>query len=96
MRITDLPQGEEDVIDDVVDELFRQYAKFGLQKHDPFVWTSIVGEELGEADEAALKANFEGADSEHYRKELVEVAASAIAAVACYDRQHQADTQSDD
>jgi NTP pyrophosphatase (non-canonical NTP hydrolase) len=78
---------EMEVIGDVKDELRRQYDKFGMQEHGPFVWTSIIGEELGEVDEAALKARFGGGlTMEDYRRELIEVAASAIAAATCYDR----------
>jgi len=48
----------------------------------------ILGEEVGEANKAALETHFkyEGNNPDDYRKELIQIAAVAIAAVECYDR----------
>jgi hypothetical protein len=66
---------------DVYMERQRQDNKWGLQEHMPDTWISILGEEYGEA----CAANNEK-DGEQYRKELVETAAVAVAAVEAYDR----------
>jgi hypothetical protein len=36
----------------------KQNAKWGEQGHHPFVWFTILGEEIGEACEASLKWKF--------------------------------------
>lgn len=76
----------ERVIADIRAERERQDEKWGVQNHDPFTWLAILGEEKGEADQAALEHRFSGKPSSDYRKELVETAAVAVAAVECYDR----------
>jgi len=70
-----------DVLGEVIDERARQDEKWGVQDHNPFVWIAIILEELGEASKAQLQ--FAKAD---YRTELIEVAASAVAAIECLDR----------
>ena len=40
---------------DISHERVRQNAKFGEQDHNPFIWMTILGEEFGEACQAALK-----------------------------------------
>ncbi len=75
------------VIEDVMAERQRQFAKWGDQNHDPFVYLSIIQEEAGEAAEAALKALYEGGMTlADYQRERVEVAATAVAAIECVDR----------
>jgi NTP pyrophosphatase (non-canonical NTP hydrolase) len=71
----------QDVLSDVFKERERQISKWGHQRHMPDTWISILGEEYGEA----CKANNEGI-GEEYRKELIETAAVAVAAVEAYDR----------
>ena len=68
-------------LQDIMEERARQEAKWGEQNHYPHTWLVILGEEFGEACQAALEERF--AD---YRKELVQVAAVAIAAIECIDR----------
>lgn len=73
---------------DVINERIRQTAKWGRQSHDWYKWITILGEEYGEAcresfewehikDESALT---------RFRKELIEVAAVAVAIVEDIDR----------
>jgi hypothetical protein len=82
----------------VVSERHRQDKKWGNNTdHSPTVWTGIVSEELGEANTEALAIVFM-AHSEHFdeaalrsavarfREELTHVAASAVAAIECIDR----------
>ncbi len=55
-------------------ERLAQREKWGEQVHDIFKWLSILGEELGEAHEAAL----EGREKD-LKKELIQIAAVAWA-----------------
>ena len=75
------------VIADVRMERDRQDAKWGEQDHDPFTWLVILTEEVGETAKGALKAHFGGHSLAEYREEMVQVAAVAVAALECLDRQ---------
>jgi len=77
---------EQGWVSDIQRERERQDAKWGEQNHDPFLWTAILGEEFGEACQAALQPRFGGKTLDDYRKELIEVAAVAVQAVECLDR----------
>lgn len=82
------------VLHEVMGERERQEEKWGEQNHGPFVWLAIIGEEKGEADEAALQAHFEpeaGQTLHDYRKELIEVAATAVSAIESLDRNELSD-----
>jgi len=74
------------VLSDVVAERTRQDAKWGEQNHDPFLYLTILGEEYGEACNAALEAKFGKGTITHLREELVQIAAVAVALVECIDR----------
>jgi hypothetical protein len=76
------------VLKDVSDERARQDAKWGVQKHPPYKWLAIIMEELGEAAEAALDMSWPGGEQheQRYRRELIQVAASAVAAVEALER----------
>lgn len=77
----------EDVLEEVKAERVRQDVKWGEQNHNPFVWLAIIGEEKGEADEAALKSMLEGGKTlSDYRDELVQIAATAVSAIESVDR----------
>ncbi len=77
---------------EIYHERKAQDAKWGEQNHDPFKYLAILGEEVGEANNAVLEAyNFKEEYFNHqrledYRKELIQVAAVAIAMVECFDR----------
>ena len=75
----------EEILIEVRKERQRQDDKWGVQNHHPFIWLSILAEEVGEANTAVLEAEFDGQSLDHYRGELVQVAASAIAAIECLD-----------
>jgi len=62
-------------------ERSRQDNKWGEQNHMPFKWLAILGEEVGESNKAALELKLT-----QYRKELIQVAAVAVAAIECMDR----------
>jgi NTP pyrophosphatase (non-canonical NTP hydrolase) len=83
------------VLEEVAQERLRQDRMWGEQNHDPFTWLAILGEEVGEANRAALEAVFwerYGMPdhplqlASHYREELIQVAAVATAMVECLDR----------
>jgi len=77
----------KDPLQDIMEERARQDAKWGVQNHYPHTWLVILGEEVGEACQAAFEERF--AD---YRKELTQVAAVALAAIECLDRKTEAAT----
>lgn len=83
-------------IDDVRKERIRQDHKFGPQNHSIADWFLILGEEVGEAQREACEHVFQQRFPEYYpddqerlhrlRKELIEVAAVAVAMVESLDR----------
>lgn len=70
----------------VAEERQRQFEKWGDQRHDIFRWLAILGEEVGEANTAALHAEFGGPEAENLRKEFVQVAAVAVQVIEHIDR----------
>ena len=78
------------VYSEIALERIRQESKWGEQNHHPMIWLSILGEEYGEACEAANEAYFPGklnGEWGNYREELIQVAAVAIAMVESLDRE---------
>ena len=71
---------------EILKEQNRQDLKWGEQNHDPFLYLTVLGEEYGEACQAALQSRYGGKTLADYRKELIEVAAVAISAIECLDR----------
>lgn len=67
-------------------ERANQDMKWGQQNHDPVWWMSILGEEVGESQKAVLESSFGDKPWSEYREELVQVAAVAMAAIQCLDR----------
>lgn len=66
-----------DALEAVLAERDRQDFKWGVSRNlHPQLWMPVVAEELGEANKAILKG-----DRENYLEELVQTAASALAAV---------------
>lgn len=88
------------VIDEVFEERQRQDEKWGQQNHNVPEWLMILGEEVGEANKEGLEIYFknkprpmpENAVYEpplkytEYRKELIQIAAVAVAMVESLDR----------
>lgn len=64
--IQDFDQGNTNIdrttFDNIVNEIFCerqfQFHKWGSQHHTPFLWNTILGEEVGETCEASLEWNF--------------------------------------
>ena len=77
---------------DVLEERARQDAKWGVQNHDLRDWRLILGEEMGEFDQALLEGVvFDNGRRDAFtprkiRYELVQVAAVALAMIECVDR----------
>lgn len=80
----------EKILQEVKAERAQQDTKWGEQDHHPIEWLAILGEEVGEANKAALEAHFAGyartGKYEDYREELVQVAAVAVAMIESFDR----------
>lgn len=78
------------VMEEVKSEMIFQLTKFGEQNHTPMEWLMILGEEVGEANKAALEThfNYKGTDADYseYRAELIQVAAVAISMIQSLDR----------
>lgn len=77
-------------LSNVLHERQRQDRKWGEQNHKPSTWLMILGEEVGEANKAAIESMINGKFQEDlvmkYRDEMVQVAAVALAAVEAFDR----------
>jgi hypothetical protein len=81
------------IVEEVRYERRRQDGIWGPQNHEPATWVMILTEEVGEAAKDACDYHFpKGKDPEgmaalrRYRKELIQVAAVAIAMIECLDR----------
>ena len=70
----------------VLAERERQDAKWGEQNNDPFVYLTVLMEEVGELAQAALHTRFGGHAAAGLREEAVHTAAVALAIVECLDR----------
>lgn len=71
------------VLREVVGERGRQDEKWGVDRNlGTHLWQIILGEEVGEVCKAILETDMVG-----LRKELIQVAAVAVAAVESLDRQ---------
>ena len=74
------------VLQDVSDERIRQINKWGPQHHDDPTWMLILGEEVGEVAKSIIDRIHSGkTDIAETRKELVQVAAVAVAWLECLD-----------
>lgn len=96
MNTVDMAEIAVNVLNDVSRERGRQLQKFGIQDHPIAEWFLILGEEVGEAQREACEHVFQMRFPDHYpadpdrlkrlRKELIEVAAVAVAMVESLDR----------
>jgi len=75
---------QEDVVLAVLEERRRQDKKWGEQNHHPLYWLGILMEEVGEAAKAAIEHHV--GHWGDYQKELIHVAAVAIAAIESAER----------
>ena len=84
----------EDILKEVAEERDYQVELWGVQRHDFPVWMTVLGEEFGEACQALLEARRIPERSDAHkaaliplRKELIQVAAVAVAAVEHLDEE---------
>lgn len=91
----------EKIFNEVRSECERQDRKWGIQDHNAVEWVAILTEEVGEVAKEAVDFHFANGDVdpkmkagpnlqrhriENYRKEMIQVAAVAIQAIASMDR----------
>lgn len=70
----------------MLSERRRQDTKWGPQHHGLFTWLAILGEEVGEANEAALHQRFGGPEQSNFKAEIIHVAAVALAILEDLER----------
>ena len=75
-----------DVLKEVALERAIQDAKWGQQNHGVADWMLVLSEEFGEAAKEANEVRFREKSVYDYRKELIQVAAVAVAAIESLDR----------
>lgn len=66
------------IINDILDEVDRAEKKHPNWPDNPYKGMAIIGEELGEANQALLQSDDEGGTVDDVRKELIETAATCI------------------
>lgn len=71
-----------EILQDIFEERLRQDKKWGPQHHDADRWLLILMEEVGEASNAVLE---DQGDYQHFREELIQVAAVAVSVVEWID-----------
>lgn len=80
---------QKHILEEIKEERDRQDEKWGEQNHHPLVWFSIIGEEFGEMCKAFNEYSFDD-DFNHFedmQREAVQVAASCVAMLECFERQ---------
>ena len=76
------------VLVEVHRELDRQDAMWGQQNHDMADYYTILGEEFGEVGKAICESKLQKMTDRHeIRKELIQLAAVAVAMAESFDRQ---------
>jgi NTP pyrophosphatase (non-canonical NTP hydrolase) len=67
------------IFDDILAERRRQDEKWGPQRHEWPIWSTILTEETGEVAEASLRAHWSmDADLDQLLAQLIQVAAAAV------------------
>lgn len=84
----------KEILQAIAAERQKQDEKWGEQNHSPIEWLAILGEEVGEANKHGLQAHFskdavyEKEQLMEYRKELIQIAAVAVAMIESIDRNY--------
>jgi len=73
------------IITDIEDELELALQKFPNFPCDPLHAVAVMGEEAGEATQAALQWVYEGGNKENTRNELIQTAAMCIRMISGID-----------
>lgn len=76
------------ILNSIVDERVRQDEKWGEQNHSHAFWTAILGEEFGEACQEVCRLHDipDYSDTTQLKKELIQVAAVAVAWLEAMER----------
>ena len=89
----ELSKTRDEIFEEIHHERNNQDQKWGVQDHLPDKWHTILMEELGEACKESLEAYPTGEPLrdklgalEDWRAEMIQVAAVAVAAIECFER----------
>ena len=72
---------KEDVVSSILIERQNQDDKWGEQNHDVYKWLAILGEEVGEANKAALEDS-----RDDLINELIQIGAVTVAMIESLKR----------
>ena len=72
---------KEDVVSSILIERQKQHDKWGEQNHDVYKWLAILGEEVGEANKAALEDS-----RDDLINELIQIGAVTVAMIESLKR----------
>ena len=72
---------KEDILNSILIERQKQDDKWGEQNHDVYKWLAILGEEVGEANKAALEES-----KEDLINELIQIGAVTVAMIESLKR----------
>jgi len=72
---------KDKIVKFIMTERARQDEKWGEQNHDIYKWLAILGEEVGEANKAALENDYS-----ELMEELIQIGAVAVAMIESLER----------
>ena len=75
---------KEKIVKFIMAERARQDEKWGEQNHDIYKWLAILGEEVGEANKAALENDYS-----ELMQELIQIGAVTVAMIESLERNRQ-------
>ncbi len=83
------------VLASVMHERLQQDEKWGVQNHSDLAWLAVLAEEFGEAAQVVVESSVppDARPSPNLERELVQVAAVAIAWIECIRRRKEADRE---
>ena len=80
----------DNILEEIKAERKRQDEKFGADRNQqPLEWNAILGEDVGEVNTECIEYNFYQKPTDDMRKELIQVAAVAVAWIENLDRNKQ-------
>ena len=72
---------KDKIVKFIMAERARQDEKWGEQNHDIYKWLAIIGEEVGEANKAALENDYS-----ELMEELIQIGAVTVAMIESLER----------
>ena len=72
---------KDKIVKFIMTERARQDEKWGEQNHDIYKWLAILGEEVGEANKAALENDYS-----ELMEELIQIGAVTVAMIESLER----------